>query len=191
MSDSVRPHGQQPTRLLCPQDSAGKNTGVGCHFLLQNIHIIRLSRFSHTQLFAAPWTAAHQDPLSFSSSRICSDSCPVSQWCYLTVSSSAVPFFCLLLSPSIFPIIRVFSNELALCIQWPNIGASALASVLPVNIQSWLSLYLSIIFKIYLFLALLGLCCCTGFSPAAVLGLLIAVASLVAECGLSRASGFQ
>ena len=34
MSDSVRPHGQQPTRLLCPWDSLGKNTGVGCHFLL-------------------------------------------------------------------------------------------------------------------------------------------------------------
>ena len=28
------PHGQQPTRLLCPRDSPGKNTGVGCHFLL-------------------------------------------------------------------------------------------------------------------------------------------------------------
>jgi len=27
--------GQQPTRILCPQDSLGKNTGVGCHFLLQ------------------------------------------------------------------------------------------------------------------------------------------------------------
>ena len=35
MSDSVRPHGQQPTRLLHPWDSPGKNTGVGCHFLLQ------------------------------------------------------------------------------------------------------------------------------------------------------------
>ena len=31
----VQPHGQQPTRLLHPQDSPGKNTGVGCHFLLQ------------------------------------------------------------------------------------------------------------------------------------------------------------
>ena len=29
-------HGQQPTRLLCPLDSPGKNTGVGCHFLLQH-----------------------------------------------------------------------------------------------------------------------------------------------------------
>ena len=35
MSDSVRPHGWQPTRLLCAWDSPGKNTGVGCHFLLQ------------------------------------------------------------------------------------------------------------------------------------------------------------
>ena len=35
MSHSVRPHGLQPTRLLCPWDSPGKNTGVGCHFLLQ------------------------------------------------------------------------------------------------------------------------------------------------------------
>ena len=41
----------------------------------------------------------------------------------------------LLLLPSIFPNIRVFSNESALCIRGPNIGASALASVLPVNIQ--------------------------------------------------------
>ena len=31
----VRPHGRQPTRLLRPWDSPGKNTGVGCHFLLQ------------------------------------------------------------------------------------------------------------------------------------------------------------
>ena len=35
MSDSVRPHGLQPTRPPHPWDSPGKNTGVGCHFLLQ------------------------------------------------------------------------------------------------------------------------------------------------------------
>ena len=35
MTDSVRPHRQQPTRLPCPWDSPGKNTGVGCHCLLQ------------------------------------------------------------------------------------------------------------------------------------------------------------
>ena len=35
MSDSVWPHRRQPTRLLHPWESPGKNTGVGCHFLLQ------------------------------------------------------------------------------------------------------------------------------------------------------------
>ena len=35
LSDSVRPHRRQPTRLPHPWDSPGKNTGVGCHFLLQ------------------------------------------------------------------------------------------------------------------------------------------------------------
>ena len=35
MSNSVQPHRWQPTRLCCPWDSPGKNTGVGCHFVLQ------------------------------------------------------------------------------------------------------------------------------------------------------------
>ena len=39
MSDSVRPHRQQPTRLPRPWDSPGKNTGVGCHFLLQCVKV--------------------------------------------------------------------------------------------------------------------------------------------------------
>ena len=38
MSDSSRPHGLQPTRLLCPWDFPGKSTGVGCHCLLQGRH---------------------------------------------------------------------------------------------------------------------------------------------------------
>ena len=40
MSDSVQPDGQQPTRLLCPQDSLDKKTGVGCHFLLHQARIL-------------------------------------------------------------------------------------------------------------------------------------------------------
>ena len=39
MSDSVRPHRRQPTRLPYPWDSPGKNTGVGCHFLLQRMKV--------------------------------------------------------------------------------------------------------------------------------------------------------
>ena len=39
MSDSVRPHRWQPTRLPRPWDSPGENTGVGCHFLLQCMNV--------------------------------------------------------------------------------------------------------------------------------------------------------
>ena len=39
MSDSVQPHRRQPTRLPHPWDSPGKNTGVGCHFLLQCVKV--------------------------------------------------------------------------------------------------------------------------------------------------------
>ena len=41
MSDSLRPYGLQPTRLLCPQTSPGKNTGVSCHSLLQGSFLTR------------------------------------------------------------------------------------------------------------------------------------------------------
>ena len=41
MSNSLRPHGLSPTRLLCPWDFPGKSTGVDCHFLLQGIFPIQ------------------------------------------------------------------------------------------------------------------------------------------------------
>ena len=59
MSDSVHPHRQQPTRLPRPWDSPGKNTGVGCHFLLQ---CVKVKSLSHVRLLATPWTAAYQGP---------------------------------------------------------------------------------------------------------------------------------
>ena len=37
MSDSLRPYGLQPARFLCPWDFLGKNTGMGCHALVQQI----------------------------------------------------------------------------------------------------------------------------------------------------------
>ena len=68
VSDSVRPQGQQPTRLRHPWDSPGKNTGVGCPFLLQWIKV-KMKSLSCVQLSATPWTAAHQAPLSMGFSR--------------------------------------------------------------------------------------------------------------------------
>ena len=61
VSDSVRPHRWQPIRLPCPWDSPGKNTGVGCHFLVQCMKVKSLSR---VWLLATPWTTAYQAPLS-------------------------------------------------------------------------------------------------------------------------------
>ena len=51
MSDSVRPHRRQPTRLPRPWDSPGKNTGVGCHFLLQRMKV-KVKSLSRARLLA-------------------------------------------------------------------------------------------------------------------------------------------
>ena len=48
VSDSVRPHRRQPTRLPHPWDSPGKNTGVGCHFLLQGMKVKRESEVAQS-----------------------------------------------------------------------------------------------------------------------------------------------
>ena len=64
-----------------------------------------------------------------------SDSCPLSWWCHPTISSSGLLQSC--------PSIRVFTNESILHIRWPKYGVSASASVLPMNIQDWLSLGLT------------------------------------------------
>ena len=48
MSDSVRPNGRQPNRLPRPWDSAGKNTGVGCHFLLQCMKVKSVSEVAQS-----------------------------------------------------------------------------------------------------------------------------------------------
>ena len=76
MSDSVRPHRRQPTRLTCPWDSPGKNTGVGCHFLLHRMKVKsesevaqKVKSLSCIRLLATPWTAAHQAPPSMRFSR--------------------------------------------------------------------------------------------------------------------------
>ena len=50
-------------------DSPGKNTGVGCHFLLQCMKVKKVKSLSHVQLLATPWTAVFQAPLSMGFSR--------------------------------------------------------------------------------------------------------------------------
>ena len=89
---------------------------------------------SCVRLFATPWTAARQASLSNTNSRS-----PPKPMSIESVMPSNHLILChpLLLLPSIFPSIRVFSSESALRIRWPNIGVSASTSVLPINTQDW------------------------------------------------------
>ena len=71
---------------------------------------------------------------------VCSDSCPVNQWCYLTISFSTILFsFCL----QSFPASGSFTLSWLFMSGCPGIGASALASLLPMNIQGWFPLGLT------------------------------------------------
>ena len=71
------------------------------------------------------------------SSRICSNSCPLSWWCHPTISSSVTPFSSCLQS---FPALGSFLVSQLFASGGQGIGASASSSVLPMNIQGWFSL---------------------------------------------------
>ena len=67
---TLRPHRRQPTRLPHFWDSSDKNTGVGCHFLLQCMKVKRESEVAQScPTLATPWTAAYQAPPSMEFSR--------------------------------------------------------------------------------------------------------------------------
>ena len=74
------------------------------------------------------------------SPRVCSSSCPLSWWCYRAISSSVVPFSSCLQS---FPASGAFPMSQSFTSGGQRIGASASASVLPVNIQDWFPLGLT------------------------------------------------
>ena len=109
-------------------------------YLNQSPTLIVVLLLSHVWLFATPYTAARQASLSFTYS-----------WSLLkltsieSVRSSNHLILCcfLLLQFSVFPSIRVFSNESALAWGGQSIGNSASASVFPMNIQEWFPLGLT------------------------------------------------
>ena len=125
VSDSVQPHRQQPTRLPRPWDSPGKNTGVGCHFLLQCMKgKVKVKSLNHVWLLVTPWTTAYQAPPSMGFSR-------QEYWNEVSLPSL------------IFPSIRVISSESALCIRQPKYWHFSLSIILPMNIQDWFPLGLT------------------------------------------------
>ena len=151
----------QPTRLLCPWDSPGKRTGVGCHFLLQENFLTQrpnscLLHWQVDSLLLSHQKSAYENiccslaqscpalcnPMDCSTTDfpvlhyahwVCSNSCPLSQWCHPTVSSSVDPFSsCLQSFPASgsFPVSQLFASGSQ------STGASASASVLSI-IQDW------------------------------------------------------
>ena len=76
-----------------------------------------VSQFSSVRLFATPWTSAHQASLSITNSRSLFKLMSIE---LVMASNHLILCHPLLLPPSIFPSIRVFSNESVLCIRWPK-----------------------------------------------------------------------
>jgi len=91
----------------------------------KSIHIsVVVQPLSSVWLFATPWTAARQASLSFTISRSLLKLMSIE----LMMPCNHLILCCpLLLLPSIFPSIRVFSNELALCIRWPKYWSSSIS----------------------------------------------------------------
>ena len=92
---------------------------------------------SHVRHFETSWTAAHQASVSITNSRSLLKFMSIEA---LMPSNQLILCHPLLLLSSIFPSIRVFSNESVLCIRWPKYWNFTSASVLPMNIQDWLGL---------------------------------------------------
>ena len=102
----------------------------GKHGITQFSSVQSLSR---VQLFATPWTVACQASLPITNSQSLLNSMSIE---LVMISSHLILCCSLLLPPSIFPSIRVFSSESGLQSGGQSIGVSASASVLPMNIQN-------------------------------------------------------
>ena len=142
MSNSLQPHGLQPPTLLCPWDFPDKSIGVGCHFFspkdllvpgiktmspaLSGIFFnpeppgkphIRIFQFQFNRSVMSDSLRPCQASLSITNSR----SPPKPMSIESVIPSNHLILSCpLLLLPSIFPSIRVFSKESALTIRWPK-----------------------------------------------------------------------
>ena len=94
--------------------------------------VVVVESLSHVQFFATPWTEASRFACSSPCPGVCSNSCPLSLWCHSIILSSVVPIFSWL---QLFPTSRSFPMSWLFASDGLSVGASASASVLPVNIQ--------------------------------------------------------
>ena len=103
-------------------------TRQGCDLIILSVDCVNymhvpasmfssVQSLSQIQLFVTPWTAAHQTSMSITNSRSLLKLISIE---LVMPSNHLILFLPFLLLPSIFPSIRVFSNESALCIRWPK-----------------------------------------------------------------------
>ena len=115
MYDSLLPHEPQLTRPPCPAPTPGAHSDFSDSLRPHGLQHVR-------------------PPCPSPTPRVYSNSCPLSQWCHPTISSSVIPFsLCLQSFPASgsFPMSQLFASS------GQSIGVSASTSVLPVNSQDW------------------------------------------------------
>ena len=103
-----------------------------CNSNIQSVHSVQF--LNHVRLFATPWITALRPPCPSPTPGIHPNSCPSSWWCHPAISSSVVPFSS---CPQSLPASESFPMSQLFASGGQNIGVSALASVLPKNIQGW------------------------------------------------------
>ena len=129
--------------LISPHLSPSPNESQKIVYHQALIAVVQL--LSLVRLLATPWTAACQASLSITISRACSNSCPLSQWCHPTISSSVIPFSSCLQS---FPASGSFQMSWFFAWGGQSIGVSASTSILPMNIQDWFPLGLTVLISL-------------------------------------------
>ena len=107
---------------------------------LLGVQFSSVQSVSRVQLFAIPWTAAHQASLSITNSQSLLKLMSIES---VMPSNHLILCHPLLLPPSVFPSIRVFSNESVLHIRWPKYGSFSFSINPPTNIQDSFSLRLT------------------------------------------------
>ena len=166
VSDSLQPHGLQPARLLCPRDSPGKNTWMGCHFHLQGIFPTQGSNpgLPHCRLYPALPSEPPGKHNLRCSVRLSHSVVPYSLWSldcstpdlpvhhqlaeltqttktHVHPVSDAIqpshPLSSLFPPPSVFPASGSFPMSQFFPLGGHTVGVSASSSVLPMNIQDW------------------------------------------------------
>ena len=102
--------------------------------------LVAVQSFSHVRIFVTHGLQHAMPPCPLPSPRVCSNPCSLRWWCHPTISSSIVPFSSCLWS---FPASGSFPMSCLFTSGGQSIGASASASVLPMNIQGWFPLGLT------------------------------------------------